>query len=34
MEFSIKTGKHPANPRLALRRSAVAKQRRTLFLEV
>ena len=34
MEFSIKTGKHPANPKLALRKVAVREDGGRIFVEV
>ncbi len=34
MEFSIKTGKHPANPKLALRKIAVAEGDGRIWVEV
>lgn len=33
MEFSIKTGKHPADPRLALRKLAVSEEGGRIYVE-
>lgn len=34
MEFSIKTGKHPANPKLALRKIPVSEESGRIYVEV